>query len=83
MNLPQAQDINLFPWLRARYEIWAKQTPEASRGSTLVGLAELALSGCTTVFDHAYATAAWRTGLPSSMTVCGSSTSTTTPRGAP
>ena len=29
-------------------------TPEASRASTLVGLAELALSGCTTVFDHTY-----------------------------
>ena len=53
-NLPQAQDINLFPWLEAHYEIWAKRTPDASRGSTLIGLAELALSGCTTVFDHAY-----------------------------
>jgi len=28
--------------------------PEASRASTLIGLAELALSGCTTVFDHSY-----------------------------
>ena len=53
-NLPQAQNINLFPWLRAHYEIWAKRTPEATRGSTLIGLAELALSGCTTVFDHSY-----------------------------
>ncbi len=53
-NLPQAQNINLFPWLRAHYEIWARRTPEASRTSTLVGLAELAMSGCTTVFDHSY-----------------------------
>ena len=53
-NLPQAQNINLFPWLKAHYEIWAQRTPEASRLSTLVGLAELAASGCTTVFDHAY-----------------------------
>ncbi|HVA07768.1 MAG TPA: 8-oxoguanine deaminase, partial [Acidimicrobiales bacterium] len=53
-NLPQGQNINLFPWLRAHYEIWAKRTPEATRGSTLIGLAELALSGCTTVFDHSY-----------------------------
>ena len=53
-NLPQAQDINLFPWLLAHYGIWARRTPEASRTSTLVGLAELAMSGCTTVFDHAY-----------------------------
>src|SRR5262249_58551506 len=29
-------------------------TPAASRLSVLVGCAELALSGCTTVFDHTY-----------------------------
>jgi 8-oxoguanine deaminase len=52
--LPASQDINLFPWLRVHYEIWARRTPEASRWSTLVGLAELAASGCTTVFDHTY-----------------------------
>lgn len=53
-NLPAAQNNNLFPWLRAQYRIWAGTTPEASRVSTLIGLAELALSGCTTVFDHSY-----------------------------
>jgi len=53
-NLPAAQNNNLFPWLQAHYRIWAKTDPEASRASTLVGLAELALSGCTTVFDHTY-----------------------------
>ena len=52
--LPAGQDINLFPWLRAHYPIWARRTPEASRLCTLVGLAELAASGCTTVFDHTY-----------------------------
>jgi 8-oxoguanine deaminase len=52
--IPAAQDTNLFPWLRSLYEIWARRTPEATRCSTLVGLAELALSGCTTVFDHSY-----------------------------
>ena len=52
--LPAGQDINLFPWLRAHYPIWARRTSEASRWSTLVGLAELAASGCTTVFDHTY-----------------------------
>ena len=52
--LPAVQDINLFPWLRVHYPIWARRTPEASRWSTLVGLAELAASGCTTVFDHTY-----------------------------
>jgi 8-oxoguanine deaminase len=53
-NFPGAQDNNLFPWLRALYRAWARIDAEASRASTLVGLAELALSGCTTVFDHSY-----------------------------
>lgn len=53
-NIPAAQNTNLFPWLRAHYGIWAAVTPEASRLSVLVGCAELALSGCTTVFDHSY-----------------------------
>lgn len=53
-NLPVAQNINLFAWLRAHYRIWAGTTAEASRLSVLVGCAELALSGCTTVFDHSY-----------------------------
>ena len=53
-NFPGAQDNNLFPWLKALYRAWAQIDEEASRASTLVGLAELALSGCTTVFDHSY-----------------------------
>jgi 8-oxoguanine deaminase len=53
-NFPGAQDNNLFPWLKALYRAWARVDAEASRASTLVGLAELALSGCTTVFDHSY-----------------------------
>jgi 8-oxoguanine deaminase len=53
-NLPAAQNNNLFPWLQAQYRIWARTTQEASRASTLIGLAELELSGCTTVFDHSY-----------------------------
>lgn len=53
-NLPAAQNNNLFGWLKAHYQVWAKTTEEASRASTLIGLAELALSGCTTVFDHTY-----------------------------
>lgn len=52
--LPAAQNNNLFPWLQAQYRIWARTNEEASRASTLVGLAELALSGCTTVCDHTY-----------------------------
>jgi len=53
-NFPGAQNNNLFPWLKALYRAWARIDAEASRASTLVGLAELALSGCTTVFDHSY-----------------------------
>jgi cytosine/adenosine deaminase-related metal-dependent hydrolase len=53
-NLPAAQNNNLFPWLKVHYRIWNRRTPDASRWSTLVGLAELAASGCTSVFDHSY-----------------------------
>jgi cytosine/adenosine deaminase-related metal-dependent hydrolase len=52
--LPAAQDASLFPWLQALYRVWARTDETASRASTLIGLAELALSGCTTVFDHTY-----------------------------
>ena len=52
--VPAAQDANLFNWLKALYPIWANLTPEAIRLSTLTGLAELVLSGCTTVSDHLY-----------------------------
>jgi len=53
-NFPGAQNNNLFPWLKALYRAWARTDAESSRASTLIGLAELALSGCTTVFDHSY-----------------------------
>jgi len=53
-NIPAGQNINLFPWLRAHYRLWAARTPASTRTATIVGLAELALSGCTTAFDHAY-----------------------------
>jgi cytosine/adenosine deaminase-related metal-dependent hydrolase len=51
---PPAQDAGLFDWLTAQYPAWTRIDAEASRASTLVGLAELLLSGCTTVFDHTY-----------------------------
>lgn len=53
-NLPAAQDVNLFHWLRIHYPIWAGLTPEAIYISTKVALAELMLSGCTTSSDHCY-----------------------------
>jgi 8-oxoguanine deaminase len=53
-NLAAGQNNNLFPWLRAHYRIWGGRTPEDTRTAVLVGCGELALSGCTTAFDHAY-----------------------------
>jgi len=53
-SVPAAQDADLFHWLRALYPIWARLTPDDIRLSTQIGLAELALSGCTTASDHLY-----------------------------
>lgn len=52
--VPGAQDVGLFDWLRTLYPIWGRMTAEHVAVSTQVGLAELALSGCTTAFDHLY-----------------------------
>ena len=52
--VPGAQDVGLFPWLKRLYPIWARMTPEDVGLATMVGLLELAHSGCTTVFDHQY-----------------------------
>jgi cytosine/adenosine deaminase-related metal-dependent hydrolase len=49
-----AQDSELFGWLVELYPVWAGLTPEHVRVSTRLALAELALSGCTTAFDHHY-----------------------------
>jgi cytosine/adenosine deaminase-related metal-dependent hydrolase len=50
----RAQDENLFGWLKALYPVWAALDDEAEYAAARAGLAELALSGCTTVFDHHY-----------------------------
>ncbi len=50
----QAQNAELFDWLVELYPIWARITPEQVKVSTVTALAELALSGCTTAFDHHY-----------------------------
>ena len=52
--VPEAQDVNLFHWLKTLYPIWARMGPEDIRISTRTALAELALSGCTTASDHLY-----------------------------
>jgi cytosine/adenosine deaminase-related metal-dependent hydrolase len=52
--LPGAQDNSLFGWLEALYPVWSRITPEMMGVSTLVSMAELILSGCTTSSDHQY-----------------------------
>ena len=52
--VPAAQDAALFGWLRTLYPIWARLTPEHAFVSAQIGLAELALSGCTLSSDHLY-----------------------------
>jgi 8-oxoguanine deaminase len=59
----RAQDENLFGWLQALYPVWAQIDEEAEYAAARVGLAELALSGCTTVFDHHYLFPPGRPGL--------------------
>jgi cytosine/adenosine deaminase-related metal-dependent hydrolase len=44
----------LFDWLVTLYPLWARLDEEAAYVSAYVGLAELALSGCTTSTDHLY-----------------------------
>jgi cytosine/adenosine deaminase-related metal-dependent hydrolase len=52
--VPGGQDALLFGWLKTLYPIWAKFGPEEMFTSAQVGLAELALSGCTMTSDHLY-----------------------------
>ena len=51
---PACQDGNVWNWLKVLYPMWAKMTPDSERLAVQVGLAEMALSGTTTVFDHQY-----------------------------
>ncbi len=52
--VPGGQDALLFGWLKTLYPIWSRFGPEEMRVSALIGLAELALSGCTLTSDHLY-----------------------------
>src|ERR687885_1668993 len=59
----RAQQATLFEWLRELYPVWAGIDEEAEYAAARTGLAELALSGCTTVFDHHYVFPRGRPGL--------------------
>ena len=52
--VPAAQNSELFGWLKTLYPIWSNIGPKHVYWSTALGLAELALSGCTTSSDHLY-----------------------------
>jgi len=59
----RAQQADLFSWLRELYPVWAGIDAESEYAAARTGLAELALSGCTTVFDHHYVFPRGRGGL--------------------
>ncbi len=59
----RAQQATLFEWLVELYPTWARIDAEAEYAAARTGLAELMLSGCTTVFDHHYVFPRGRTGL--------------------
>ncbi len=52
--VPGAQNALLFGWLQRLYPIWARMGPEHMFVSAQIGLAELALSGCSLSSDHLY-----------------------------
>ncbi len=51
---PPMTDKPLFGWLQSLYPLWRSLDTESAYVSAWVGLAELALSGCTTSTDHLY-----------------------------
>ena len=54
MTRGRATGCNLFEWLVHLYPIWNRLSVEDVRAAALVGLGELAASGCTTASDHHY-----------------------------
>lgn len=59
----RAQQGGLFDWLRELYPVWATIDADWERTAAEVGLAELALSGCSTTTDHHYVFPSGVTGL--------------------
>jgi len=59
----RAQQAGLFAWLSELYPVWAGIDAEAEYAAARTGIAELALSGCGTVFDHHYVFPRGRDGL--------------------
>ena len=53
-NLPRVQNMELFDWLKALYEIWKGIDREIVYCSSALAMTELMKWGCTTAFDHHY-----------------------------
>ncbi len=53
-SFPPMTNAALFGWLQTLYPLWSVLDEEGAHVSAWVGLAELALSGCTTSTDHLY-----------------------------
>jgi len=53
-NLPAVQNAELFDWLTYLYEIWKNLDEEAVYYSSMLAMAELLKTGCTTSTDHHY-----------------------------
>ena len=51
---PPMTNAPLFGWLKSLYPLWRTLDEESAHVSAWIGLAELALSGCTTSTDHLY-----------------------------
>ena len=54
MTRGRAVGCNLFDWLVELYPVWGRLSVEDVRAAALVGLGELAVTGCTTASDHHY-----------------------------
>lgn len=50
----RATSCDLFTWLQELYPVWARISVDDVEAAATVGLAELAMSGATTVADHHY-----------------------------
>ncbi len=53
-NFKEVNNAKLFTWLTELYDRWAKVDRRAIHVSTVIGVAELLLSGATTTSDHLY-----------------------------
>ena len=54
MTRGRADGCNLFDWLTHLYPVWGRLSVDDVRAAAMVGLGELAATGCTTASDHHY-----------------------------